>query len=835
MRTNSAQSFVALMIVAGFVACGGGGAGSSATTTPSNNGTGTTVSSRAVGFDVPSEISAVAPKSGSTPIARIGAKAGLFSVVAATAATDPGTDYSNATTTRFVAEHSVNQFAIIQTILNAMAQTHYADQANINAGPYKSIVSWQENDKGSQSKTTQTWTVDSAMIVEGGKDVNRVRCWIEDEGRIIKAEFKIYASATKRADGSYQDYGVWTLNAKLDDAGTSYFAAKASVGPNGEALVSINEAEAHGGPVETMRASMSKSDVSGFGKVSFPEWNGGQAPVQTTLAYVYNTDQLRIKDANQDTYKDRASTVEITDRYGMFDAITGADVMKSHSFGFPVSFSINGTPGSGYYGAWQGRHQLWAGQGGGALPDGTVVTRQDRGNVVESYKTASFTGTLTKRTLVAADVNDLLNLPVETWVNSHHDLTWNGSQWMENNAAFTDYASLVAQPRKFVGIHGWDSVHQQPKEYVYQANAGFFEATRDPNTGQVTSTGVAYSPSFQDHLWVDIGGSIYIQYNGPSNGWVQKTLTSFNEQTWTPSFDPSGDHPFTLELGHQYYINKQGGNYVVTRTDVAAYDVRIELQAAANPVNASTLLSGVATFRPQNYSVSNPGQTSTYRFDVTPSSPTFLQLVYASVGTQDANLSPAPQVGAVVANGQWGLVGYDQAGNSTGVQFNWDYPRQGDNWNGQTYLYTEDNLGNRTYKLLDDPIQLQNLVLTVNSQPKTFSLQFDGWMHGLPEYFQELSQNGWIITDEVASKIVNIPEGTAVTSALDPSQHFLVKPLEVGLYLKVAAVPDASLDITAAQGINLSDPNVIPTFVDPGMGNVPTGTVTKYSEGNPVH
>lgn len=833
-RITHSQVLPGLVLLAGLAACGGGGGSSASTTPPAPP---PPPAAPTVGFTVPSEISAVAPKAGSALIITApgnhdGSASAYTAVTTLPLATDPGTDYTNAKGTKFVAEHAVSQFSIIQTILNAMAQTHYADKENLNAGPYKAIVSWEEEDKGNESKSTQTWVVDSAMIKEGDKDVNRVRTWIDDGGRIIKAEFKIYASATKRSDGTYQDYGVWTLNAKLDPAGTSFFAAKASIGPAGETLVSMNQSESRDGSVETMRAFMSRSDQNGYGKINYPE-NNGPARIQKTVAYAYNPAQLRIKDEIKDVYKDRAATVEITHRYGMFDAATGADVMKSHAFGFPVSYTSGGTAGYGYYGAWQGRHQLWAGQNGGILPDGTTVTRQDRGTNAETYQTASFTGVLTKRTLAAADVNDLLNIPVETWVNFHRELVYDGSQWTDQGAPFTDFASLVQQPRKFVGLHRWDQAAQRPRDYVYVAGSGFFLATSDPATGQMVSTGTPYVPAASDRLWVDIGGSVFIQYTG-ANGWVAKKVLSFNEQTWTPVFDPAGDQPFPLELNFQYYINKQGGNYLVTRTGTAVYDVKIELQTPANPVNAATLLGSVATFRPQGANPQNPGATSTYRFDTTPGSPTFLKLLYLTVGTQDANQNPAPQAGAVVAGGQWGLMGYDGAGQSTGIQFNWDYPRQGETFAIQTFLYTQDTGGTRTYKLLDNPIALAPLTLSVNGQSKTYSLQFDGWMHGLPEYFDELSRNDWTLTDEVASKVVNIPEGTTVTDALNSAKTYLVKPLESGLYLKLAATPDPSLSLTAAQAVNLSDPALIPAFTDPNLGSVPTGVTLKYSEGKAV-
>jgi hypothetical protein len=800
-------------VVGTLVSCGGGGGGtaSGGPATPT------------VGYAMPSEISPISTGGTGASIVSAGRFVGALKTVSAlqagALASDPGTDYSSASTKRFVSEHSVDQFDIIETILNAVGQTHYADAENLNAGPYKAIVSWQEKDRGIQTKSTMVWTVDSAIIQENGQFVNRLWAWIEDSGQLIKAEFKIYASATKRADGSYQDYGVWTLNVKFDEAGTSFFAARASIGAAGETVLSINEVGGGGGN-EIRKAIMHKADTLGYGKVSYPEWQNN-TPVQTTAAYAYNPAQLRVHNGTSTVYKDRASQVEIVQRYGMYDSVTGQDVMKSHSFGFPVSYTSAGAQLYAYYGAWQGRHQLWAGQGS-TVPDGTTVTRQDRGSATESFKTISFLGTLTKRTLVAATLGDLLNIPAETWINFSHQLLWNGSQWAENGAAFTDFGSLATAPRKSVWISGWNGGQQT--NYVYEPSGpsgGGFYAAQNSGNGQFTrTTDTPYAPQLNDQLWVNINGSIYIEYQGPVNGWKQKTVTAFDQQTWTPTFDPAGDQSFTLEANRQYYINKQGGNYVVTDDGAGTCSVKIEIQAAANPVNLASVLSGVATLRPQWYS---DGQTSTYRYVTDATDPKFLKLVYATVGTQD----PGKNIDDVVTQGQWGLAAFDGQGNNLPTQFNWDYPQNGETGAAQTFLYTDDGLGGRTYKLLDDSIQLQPIVLN----GRTLSLQFDGWMHGLPDYYNDLALSDWTITDAIASKIINLPEGTAAINALDPSTSYLLKPLEISLYLKLAAVPDNTLDITAADALDLNDPAVIPVFVDHGMGTTPDIPVVKYSEG----
>ena len=466
-----------------------------------------------------------------------------------------------------------------------------------------------------------------------------------------------------------------------------------------------------------------------------------------------------------------------------------------------------------------------------------MVTRQDQGGTGASYQTASYTGTLTKRTLVTADISDILNLPVQIWANFQHQLVWNGTAWMENGLAFTDFASLVAQPQMNIMINGGGGMNGNPSSYVFDpagaSGAGFYLASPNPQTGQWSSTGQLYTPATNDSLFINIGGSIYIEYTG-ANGWVQKKVTSFDQSSNTPSFDANGDTPYSLQLNQQYYINNQGGNYLVTATAPSTYLVQAEILSAGNPLNLATILGTAATFKPQNFDPNNPTQTSTYTFVSDPSSAKFLSMIYASVGTQDAMASPAPVPGNPVAVGLNSLMGYDSNGQSLNIQYDWDYPMQGQNFGIQTFLYTAVN-GVRTYKLLDDPIPLNPLVLhTADGTAKTLSIQFDGWMQGLPQFDNQLSINNYTMTDDIASKIINIPAGTLATNALDPTLTYLIKPLQDAVFLKVAATPDATLDIAPATAIDLTDATVVPAYSDNGMGTEPTIPTIKYSEGTLV-
>lgn len=810
MKRGMTVPLIASACVAGLISCGGGG--SSTALPPAGPAPST-------GYSVPTEISPVSTTAAAQPAARL-------RTLAAPAGTAPGTDYSNALTSRFVDEHAIDQFSIIETILNATAQTHYADAENLDAGPYKSIVTWQENGKDSGGITTQTWVVDSHMVAQlDGSYVNVVDAWIEDSGRLIKGQFRIAASAAQRADGSYQDYGKWTLNVKFDDLNSQYFFARADVDASGATTLAINNHEQHEGQGFDRKGVVHKGDSTGFGKVTYSDWQNNGI-VTVTAAYAYNASQLLENVGSGDVYKDRAATVDIVRQYGMYLADTGADVLKSHSFGFPVTFQNGATTLQGYYGAFQGRHSLWT-PDGSPIPDGTTVTRQDPNGAGASYQTVSYTGTLTRRSLQPASVNDLLDLPLQTWVNFQHQLSWDGTgqRWTENGAPFTDWTSLAAAPQKQVFINGWVQGGQGPMmvNLVYDAQSGsFYQAAM--NNGAWVSTGQVFTPQPGASLWVNISGSIYLQYTG--SGWVQKQVTAVDPSTFTPSFGPV-DTPFTPVTGYQYYMNLQGTNYVVTATGPGAYDVQMEVQTACNPMNLLAVLGSAASFRPQNYNPSAPGQTSTFAFVTDPASSNFLKLVCTSVGSLDRQ----SVVNQPVTQGQWGLTAVDASGAAAG-QFNWDYPQMGQNFGTQTFLYNLDGNQDRAYTLVEGPIALAPLTLqTYAGASRAYSMRYDGWMQGLPQWDNLLAQNGWNITDAVAAQVANIPVGTIAQDLQNPAIDYLIKPLKVGVYLKPAAVPDPTLTLDAATAIDLSAPGVLPEFADNGMGPEPAVSQVKYIGG----
>lgn len=377
--------------------------------------------------------------------------------------------------------------------------------------------------------------------------------------------------------------------------------------------------------------------------------------------------------------------------------------------------------------------------------------------------------------------------------------------------------------KKNVFINGFDQGNMEQKNFVYDpVQLTFYEATETQTQygPRFVSNGIAINTANVSTLWVNTNGSIYVEYKGAVDGWVEKELASFDTMNWQPTFNDAGDRPYTLLEGRELYINMQGANYVVTRTG-DSYLVQLELQTVANPSN-------VATFAPAGTTFINRwdsgGSNSTYEFGTDPTVPAkYMKLVYKAIGDNDKDEegNPTATAGDVVTDSIWGL---SATIDGTETFFNWEYSSEEGGWGSITYLVNADG----TYKYLDDPMRFSPITATNGAgESKTLSLQFDGWMQGLPDMFNELNKGDWIMTEAISNKIINLAAGT---EAVDVSTDiaYLIKPLEVGMFLAQIADP-GDLSLTGANAIDLSG---APEFVDHGMGAKPVCTAAKYSEGN---
>ncbi len=1001
IQTLAVVTAFALIVATG--GCSSGGSSSSSSS-----------SSEAVArYSMPSEISAV-PSSAdaeSNSVYRSTFMGTLRSLARAYA--DEGTDYANAVTAKYVEEHSLRQFQMLETVLGAMAQTMYAEE--VGNGAYTAMIAFEEKEDGKNQKSLQKWVVQSD--VDG--TALRLQAWIEEKERgeteLIKAEFRITEPPTQNPDGSYVDYGEWTLNVKFDETGEDdFFVASCEIGDDGVSIIKVHEKfNEMGGPgggseggeepaadadmTAESKAIMYRSETSGYGKVYYPDFEAlfcfecemGDSIPHKQAAYAYNDSYLSLADGDgNDVYsdpvtKDRANVIDMTHRYGVFNSETGADLMKSKSFGFPFRYtdSYNMEMHS-YYGAWQGRHEIW-GPDGGSLAEGTVVTRETFGSneTAETYTVGpTFNGVLVKRTTTTASLNDIQGIPVEIWINNDYNLvndggTWKyctkmdwdaasaqehtparatgsndmttGHDWSTTNETFvitagcyenvtitlnancaddmavashinaqlvaaqqefgyymnvnsntgnveiemwhnpavgfeivsgdalttlgltpTTYTGsnpmmceadglidfdaqvgfeslIVAEGdfRKHVNINAWDQCNQENIMFMYKKaftynstdyNAGLYQA--EETQGEygfqlelkiVNGAPVPVDTDQTPELWIWVGGSIWVEYTGDTSGgktgWVEKAISYFNEQYWRPEFsDTDSNDNFKLPENRELYINMEGANYIALN-DGSEVTVKQEIQSACNPDNVGTFVASGTVFKDSW----NPDYNSTYSlFTSDPSSSKYLMLVYASIGDNDKDQDGVAQktVGEVVTDDLWGLTAY-VSDSATDDQFNWEYSADG-GWGTVTYLVDS----NDNYVILSDPVRFNTITTENNAgETKNLLLQYDGWMMGLPDLYMDLQNNNWVMTDELADKIVNLDAGTQVTDSADGTVYVL-KPLEISQFL--AVITDTSSltlpDVAQGKAVDLS---TVPDFVEHGMGDMPTGTIVKYSEG----
>jgi len=1010
---------VPIVLAVGLSACGGGGSGATATTAAINTD-GETLSAKILGIAVPANVSAV-PAQNTSPGASSAANSFAKSLRAIAKAVNPSsdlaatTDYAKATPSVYVEERALEQFEIIEKVMQMLAQTNYADAVNVNQGPYQAIVAWEDEQNGRDTKTMQTWTVDSRMIVEtlpsdvtGNTtgDINRFLAWIPDtnsesgEEELLKVEFKIYTPPTKASDGSLLDFGEWDMNVLFgaNTTGTDviptggaseFFAASARINASGVSTLKVHEkfTEAFDGlneVTEELRGILTRNGDNGYGAVQYPDWSScrffepsvgddGDGPSSSdntgsetnpcaseipvkNAKYSYNENYMSVQEIDENgtaspvVNKDRDlnQALRLVHRYELFyaddgsnDSVTwseGDNIKRHTNFGFPVSYSRVAADDPSvefndysYYGAWQGRHQIW-GQGLTATTDGTdgtTFTRQDvgSGEIAATYKMIEFNGTLAKRDVVTADLDDIKDIAVETWINDSYDMFWDDTNlewkscdngymdfWTDKNnlqcmnfdnqvqsfSIFDAYADLApdASGKKWVNISRWndngtpsnpdDDINAQ---YIYYASdptitglsftgEGFYIADEGQN-GLAAKTdangGGLYTPDADDKMYINISGSLYIMYTGnftsPNTGWVIKEVTAFDNRTWQPTFGEN-DTSFDPARGTEYYLNANGSNYIVKRRDesnppvASDYEVMLELQTAANPVNIGDILPTGTSYLAAPWA-----SNIRYSFVTAPDNANYMKLIYLTddPNTQDVNESA---ITTVLTKSEWGLQPYNASdvplglssdGNVVSVtvddwgfpegdvrptEFNWEYSEETGGWGAQQYLVDASTITD--YIILSDPIRLVNVGLYDNlsekvtrdgnalagdeSNWKKVSLQYDGWMQGMPDLYFELEKAGWDISG-MGDKVRLLIEGQEVVDAA--GVRYFIKPMDTSLFLAtVTTFPNGTEpDISLADQADLSS---VPGYTPHGMGATPTEDadgdplVVKYSEGQPL-
>ncbi|MBU0674797.1 MAG: hypothetical protein KJ950_09165 [Proteobacteria bacterium] len=707
--------------------------GPGTTTTQGINTHGETLSSLTSGYPLPLGISTIPSHGGGGSLAR------RLRALSREVSSLPSTsDYVRTPTNRYVEEKTLDHFKVVDDVLKAVAQTRYSDSENINQSPYRAMIAQVRDEDGRKVKTMEPWVVESRMIVDNGRDINRVLCWLEDGS---KAEFLIYQAATLTAQGDVSDYGEWTLNVAFDEEGNGYFVASATPQADGSSLIKMVN---HHDSDEETRGILSLTETSGHGKLTFPDYdNCPDWPCnQLTVEYSYNTDYLGILKNGTTTYKNRTTPVEMVHDYGLFytenppeGLMAGDNVLKHKEFGFPVTFPANdGTNTWGFYFAGGGQHVIWSDLQG-AIPAGTVVERENWDSTAtgQTYTVApTINGIFSVRSYVEASLDDIKAIPAGIWYGDDFGLVYadlnqdQTSEWWQCRGgwvAWDDQRTVPVckgyddQPKSFVPYTGLNSLKgyfnddafsvemlvfdQATTDFVHLiyldaatvtawpgvnfSENGFYRATMDADYNPIP-TGDLYVIKPGDEFWVYVSGDIYIMYTGvtgqTTTGWVRKQVTGFDEDIWQPIFAINGDSEFQPLLGRQYHLDANGVGYNIWRVNESTgfsagdYDVKMEVGKVANPANCSAA-GGCSTIVPPGTSyLMNPWETGKKLYlETNPADQNYLLL-----RVQSDNSSSGMAPGAVETQSSWDLMAYNQSGQPldlNGIPVDtdeWGYP-----------------------------------------------------------------------------------------------------------------------------------------------------------------
>src|SRR3569832_1279527 len=300
----------------GLTACGGGGSSSTAQNT---NSDGEVLSALSSGFVLFSVFLAV-PASNSSAASILSSHLQALAHAVAVADLPATSDYQKTGTRKYIEERSLEQFDIIEQVMDALQQTHYADQGNINAGPYKAMIAWEDQQNGVDIKRLEPWIVESRMIVIDGKDVNRVMAWIEEPDESTPGATRLIKAATQNTDGSFAKNKKKNHKEKNNNTNSDFFAATARI-VDGQTVLKIHESQAREGQTMATKAVMYRSGAEGYGKVEYPDMScdmNGCTPVTKNVEYAYNADNLALKQGSDPAvFKDRNGKTEFAHRYGL--------------------------------------------------------------------------------------------------------------------------------------------------------------------------------------------------------------------------------------------------------------------------------------------------------------------------------------------------------------------------------------------------------------------------------------------------------------------------------------------------------------------------------------
>jgi len=442
-RMAGLLSIIALPLM--IIACGGGGGGGGSTNNNNNSGS-------ADALQVADKVSVVDAKvSGSvagSPSIRSFAKTPLHRTPSVPAGSDYDLDKAN----MYVQERSVEAFENVNNILCMIAQSQYGEM--LNQGPYLALIdankcSSNKSDPSAagQASTNQSsgadapvfepWTMKSWRTDNSSPEY--VQAWIHEKAHDAYDMDKVILATVTVTEGKTDSnpLGIFTVNYKgLAAADTSQVIFKGTLKSerdeaSGKILLKFAEEEGPAAsPTRKQYATLDKAtdgSDAGSGKVYQYDTQNGGSPETVAFNIAFNTNYFLRSDA-VGTSPDICLNRNVFDmsawQYGLYDATTGARVVRNSSYQIKVGTAYGNI---GYWGMW--------------LPDGvsvasgdTVMKHDYQNNTDTPYTVFKSNGKLKRHTRQALTLADVKNIPLNysicSGTCSNYQVVWNGSALM---------------------------------------------------------------------------------------------------------------------------------------------------------------------------------------------------------------------------------------------------------------------------------------------------------------------------------------------------------------------------------------------------------------------
>lgn len=789
-----------LSLTAFLAACGGGGGG----------GGGTTGGTQATPLTVTSNVSVVEPK---ITAAVTGARPLLMA-----ASVPLDSDYAKDKTNVYVQERSVELFGNINNILCMIAQTKYDSMTN--KGAYVAQIDEKQCDSnrgdasqagqessnqssGTNAPSYQAWTVESSRTDNNSPQI--VKAWIHQEA---KGDYDpaqtIWAKVTiDEGKSDTNPVGIFNVQFKAtlpNDPNAmifkGYLRSKRDTADTSKILLQmIDGTTLANDPYPRMEAatlSKSADGTSGSGSAYRKEtWNNNGSPETHEFKFdiAYSTDYF-LRSIPSSTLPnvclDRTKFDMSAWRYGLYDATTGARVVRNS--GFPIKYG-NYYGNVGYWGLW--------------LPNGVTLTNGDtiykhdyQANTDVPYTVFIAKGKLKKHTKKTFALDEIKNIPLDYWQNTgNYRVIWTGTTFniiaqMPSNCSGNCTWQDLAEPYPTINFSQlqWSELNFWSQALGGQVRVPLAGCSwNDPDgPGPLPGVTSCAAPTGSTTVVFYKEDMVYPTDTPPANlrcydnGCLQASATGIDPmnpyfQSWNPQTGTNTPKDYTFDTTTMLLMD--GANAVVT-----------------NPTD---------TMQQWGYMSGALVDKNTAGLDA----------LLDCNWDNDNNPATNPQICGWKA---WSVLD---------VFYTWETGLN--NWNRFTAIKD----GNGSFVKFDPPLQVQY----THSQSDTtapdykynntkFSLEYGGFgqLYGIPSHCVNMDTGATISCDQGNSGVAVrwVPEFFIPAGAsLGASNEYIAKPLEMEQRMRQS---------TACSGAGLSthpyDLPLITEWSDPQVGAEPTGS-----------